>query len=72
MIQNHGREENNNKTNPNIKNMIIAGIYDNILGGPNSQYPRMNIFDNSLKQYARKLNRIDKIKKIISIFAEQK
>jgi hypothetical protein len=52
--------------------MIIAGIYDNILGGPNSQYPRMNIFDNSLKQYARKLNRIDKIKKIISIFAEQK
>lgn len=52
--------------------MFIAGIYDNILGGPNSKYPKMDIFGNSLKHYTRKLNRIDKIKKIISIFAEQK
>lgn len=48
--------------------MIKAGIYDNILGGPNSRIYQQDIFDKEIKRYARKLKRmkrIDKIKKLL-------
>lgn len=52
--------------------MIKAGTYDNILGGPNSRIYQQDIFDKEIKRYARKLKRIDKIKKIITTFVAQK
>lgn len=45
--------------------MIKAGIYDNILGGPNSRIYQKDSFDKEIKRYARKLKRIDKIKKLL-------
>lgn len=45
--------------------MIKAGIYDNILGGPNSRIHQQDLFDKEIKRYARKLKRIDKIKKLL-------
>ena len=45
--------------------MIKAGIYDNILGGPNSRIYQQDIFDKGIKRYAGKLKRIDKIKKLL-------
>ena len=45
--------------------MIKVGIYDNILGGPNSRIYQQDIFDKEIKRYARKLKRIDKIKKLL-------
>ncbi len=35
--------------------MIKAGIYDNILGGPNSRIYQQDLFDKEIKRYARKL-----------------
>lgn len=45
--------------------MIKAGIYDNILGGPNSRIYQKDTFDKAIKRYAKKLKRIDKIKKLL-------
>lgn len=45
--------------------MIKAGIYDNILGGPNSRIYQQDIFYKAIKIYARKSKRIDKIKKLL-------
>jgi len=45
--------------------MIKAGLYNNILGGPNSRIYQKDSFEKELKRYAKKLKRIDKIKKLL-------
>lgn len=45
--------------------MIKAGIYDNILGGPNNRIYQKGSFEKKIKRYTKKLKRIDKIKKLL-------